>query len=743
MPLPALLLPLILHGAPGRAPQVRSITLDDVISQSSSGVEEAPDHWTAQGESYLTVEGSAGRQEIVATSARSGRRRVIVPSDWLRRPDGSHIEVENFSLSADEHAALIFTHSKRVWRENTRGDYWALDLQTHELRKLGGDAAESSLMFAKFSPDGTRVGYVRENNIYVQDLRSGAITALTTDGAPTLIDGTFDWVYEEELSLRDGWRWSPDGTSIAYWQLDTSKEPLYTLIDDTDSLYPTIKQFPYPKAGETNATVRVGVVSASGGPTVWIGRPMTSDDGYIARMQWAPDSRNLLIQRLNRRQNELRFVLADARTGTEKAVTIDRDPAWVDVADTGPEGVSWCGGDRFLLLSERDGWRRLYVETIDGHAECLTPAKSDVESVLGYDSRSKTAYFTASPDNATQRYLYAVRLDGSKSGSFRLTPSGGAYAGTNEYVLSPDMAVAIHTHSAILTPPTREIVSLPDHARMRSLPLSSDASLKGLELGKTTFTQFKTADGQEMDGIVILPPHFDPSKKYPLFFEVYGEPAGLTVRDEWSPSTMMFDQFLAGRGYIVASVDNRGTPSLKGRGWRKSVYKKIGILASDDQAAAVRQMLARPYVDPARVGVWGWSGGGSMTLDLLFRYPRLYALGMAVAPVPDVSLYDSIYQERYMGLPKDDPEAYRRCSPITFAGQLRGDLLIVHGSGDDNVHFQGTERLIDALVAHDKPFELMVYPNRTHGLSEGEGTTRHLYELLVRFLTTHMPPGPR
>jgi dipeptidyl-peptidase-4 len=286
---------------------------------------------------------------------------------------------------------------------------------------------------------------------------------------------------------------------------------------------------------------------------------------------------------------------------------------------------------------------------------------------------------------------------------------------------------------------------LPDHHTLRIFGDNAilKAKLKTLRLGPGKLIKLESADHEQMDASIIFPPDFDVKKRYPLFFEVYGEPAGTTVHDQWEGFDYLFHQMIAQKGYIVASVDNRGTPTLKGRKWRKSVYKKIGIVASDDQAAAAKQLSAMPFVDPTRIGIWGWSGGGSMTLNMLFRYPELYALGMSVAPVPDTRLYDTIYQERYMGTPQDNPDAYRECSPITFAKQLKGNLLIVHGSGDDNVHYQGTERLINELVADNKPFQLMVYPNRTHSISEGAGTTRHLYELLLRFLTTNMPPGGR
>ncbi|MDR3692167.1 MAG: S9 family peptidase [Fimbriimonas sp.] len=682
--------------------------------------------------------------DIVQTDLPSGKRTVLVAGHLLI-PSGETkpLKVERFWFSSDLSKLLVFTNSVKVWRQNTKGDFWVLDRNAKRLRQLGPKGNPSSLMFAKLSPDGSKAGFVFKNNLYCQEVDTGKITPLTTDGSPNLIDGSFDWVYEEEFDLRDGWRWSPDGRTIAYWQVDSSMEPIYTLIDDTDASSPTLNQFPYPKPGEANATVRIGIVPANGGRTRWIEEGADSKSGYIARMDWADNSQEVFYEKLNRRQNRNEFRIADAATGKAKTAWTDFDDAWVDVLDTDPNGIKWLADEsRFLAFSERSGWRHLYAIARDGTTQSdLTPGNFDVRDYLGVDESGGYVYYTASPDDATQSYLYVTELKDPKPR--RLTPSSDT--GTNDYRLSPDAKLAIHSHSSYGTPGERELVSLPEHRTIRVYGDNSElkAKLKAYDLGLRKLVKLQTADGEPMDASVIFPPDFDPKKRYPLFFEVYGEPAGTTVHDQWDSFGYLFQQMVAQHGYIVASADNRGTPSLKGRKWRKSIYKKIGIIASEDQAAAAKQLASLPFVDPARIGIWGWSGGGSMTLNMLFRYPDLYALGMSVAPVPDTTLYDSIYQERYMGTPQENPEAYRESSPITFAKRLKGNLLIVHGSGDDNVHYQGTERLVNELVADGKPFQMMVYPNRTHAISEGTGTTRHLYELLIRFLTTNMPGGAR
>ena len=686
--------------------------------------------------------------ELVRFNARTGAREVLVPSTSLT-PNGASapLDVEDYFWSPDHKRLLIFTASERVWRENTRGDYWVLDLASHQLRKLGGDAPKSTLMFAKFSPDGGRVAYVRQNDLYVEDVSGGAITRLTRDGSRTIINGTFDWVYEEELNLRDGFRWSPDGKSIAYWQLDASGVKDYDLINDTDSLYSFVNPVQYPKAGTTNSAGRIGVVAATGGATTWLAIDGDPRNEYLARMDWAGlnNSSELLIQRMNRPQNEIDVLLADARTGTVKTILVERDSAWVDVVND----VRWLDKNRvFTWMSERNGWRRMYSVSRDGATiKALSADSMDVthpafafgaQAVLGTDATGEYVYHYASPQNPTQLYLYRTSLKRPGATS-RVTPAD--QPGTHSYSISPNGRYAVHTWSAFGTPPTVELITLPDHRRVRVLQDNAElrARVAGLELGPREFFRVDIGDGVKLDGWMIKPPGFDQTKKYPVLFEVYGEPAAQTVTDSWGGGGFMWHLMLSQMGYIVISVDNRGTPAPRGRAWRKAIYKRMGVLNGADQAAAAQAIAKWPFVDSRRLGVWGWSGGGSTTLNVMFRTPDVYRMGMAVAPVADLHYYDTIYQERYVGLPQENPEVYRVGSPVTFAGQLKGDLLVVHGSGDDNVHYQNTEALVNALVKANKPFQLMVYPNRTHCICEGEGTSMHLYSLLTRYLTEHLP----
>jgi dipeptidyl-peptidase-4 len=467
-------------------------------------------------------------------------------------------------------------------------------------------------------------------------------------------------------------------------------------------------------------------------------------------MDWAASSEQILFQRLNRQQNTNWVMLGDFLSEEVETIFIDTDDAWLDVVDD----LVWLpDGKHFTWVSERDGWRHVFLVSRSGDdVRLVTPEPFDVISIETIDVEGGWLYYIASPDSAAQRYLYRRPLDGSGAAE-RLTPD--SQPGSHSYQISQDGAWAFHTYSAFGVPPVIELVSLPDHAVKRVMVDNADlrAAVEALDRGEAEFFQIEVHSASEpedaagefvsLDAWMMKPPDFDPARQYPLFYYVYGEPAGQTVRDSWGGSRYLWHLMLTQQGYVVASVDNRGTPAPRGRDWRKIVYGEIGVLASQDQAAAARVMREWPFIDDSRIGIWGWSGGGSMTLNMLFRYPEIYHTGMSVAPVPDQRLYDTIYQERYMGTPQDNPDGFLAGSPITYAPNLRGNLLIVHGTGDDNVHYQGTERLINVLIENNLPFTMMAYPNRSHGIYEGRNTTRHLHELLTRFLMENLPPGPQ
>ncbi len=699
-----------------------------------------PARWMPDGTAYAIVERPASGEgsEIVRYDAATGARSVLVAATRLV-PSGAKtpLDIDDYAWSTDGKRLLLFTNTVKVWRQNTRGDYWVLDVAAGTLRRLGGKAPASSLMFAKFSPDAARVAYVRANNIYVEDLATGATTPLTQDGSETTINGTSDWVYEEELGVRDGFRWSPDGASIAYWQFDSTGVGIFTLVDDTSSLYPTLTKIPYPKVGTTNSAVRVGVVAARGGPTTWMKVEGEPREHYIARVDWL-DATTLGIQQLNRLQNTNDFLLANAASGAVTRAFRDQSKTWVEVVDE----VRWIEqGQAFLWLSERDGWQHVYrVARTGGEPTLVTRFDADALDIAGLDQSQGWLYFVASPTNATERYLYRSKLDGSGVPE-RVTPADSP--GTHTYDVAPGGRLAFHTWSQFDRPPAMDVVELPSHKSLRPLtdPTPLIKKLTAVIPKPVEMLKVDVGGGVVLDGWMLKPPSFAAARKYPVIVYVYGEPAGQTVLNRWGGPAMLFHRALAEAGYIVVSFDNRGTPAPKGAEWRKVIYGSVGDLSSKEQAAAIRALAAQhSFVDVDRLGIWGWSGGGTNTLNALFRFPDLYKVGVSVAPVPDQQLYDTIYQERYMGLPNENAAGYKVGSAINFADGLRGKLLLVHGSGDDNVHYQGTERLVNRLVELGKPFDLMVYPNRSHAIAEGPGTTPHVYHLIARYFVEHLPP---
>lgn len=685
---------------------------------------------------YVVLEDSTvvpGGKDMVKYDVE-GHRQIFAAADLFVPDDESApLSIEDYAFSSDLSLVLIYTNTKRVWRTHSRGDYWILDRSSRRLRQLARHAAPSTTQFAKISPDSSHVAYVIQGNIFVEDVRSGASWKITNQDSDQIINGTFDWVYEEEFGLRDGFRWSPDSKSIAYWQLDTSGVPVFTMINNTDTLYPELIRFAHPKTGQRNAACRVGIANATEATTVWLNVDGDQRENYIARMEWI-DNRQLVLQQLNRLQNTNRVLFAN-RDGTVQPRYTDSDEAWVAVHDE----MFWMrSNEAFTWISEKDGWRHVYeISRSDGSERLLTPGAMDVIELLDVDEAADRVYFIASPENAAQRYLYAARLDGTHLE--RLTPSD--QPGTHAYRLSGNGRFAFHTASRTGSAPVTTLIQLPEHRVVKTLEKNAELQEKLDKLAptETQFFRVDIGDGIELDGWSIHPPNFDPSKKYPLLVYVYGEPAGTTVVDRWGGSSYLWHRLMAQEGYVVMSFDNRGTRVPRGRAWRKSIYRQVGIIGPRDQAAAVRRVLReRPYLDANRVGVWGWSGGGSMSLNAIFKFPDLYRTAISIAPVPNQRYYDTIYQERYMGLPSDNAQGYIDGSPIHFAHQLKGNLLLIHGTGDDNCHYQTMEMLINQLILHDKHFTMMAYPNRTHSIREGKNTTLHLRRLMTRYLKENL-----
>ncbi|RZJ81943.1 MAG: S9 family peptidase [Flavobacterium sp.] len=695
-------------------------------------------NWTKDGNSYYQSTGG----EIVTITLPKNERETIVSRQLLTPTNAQNpLSVRSFQFSADGTKALIYTNTKRVWRQDSKGDYWVADITNNTLKQIGKGKPASSLMFAKFSPDGSKVAYVSEHNIFVEDLATSNIKALTTNGTTIMINGTFDWVYEEEFGCLDGFRWAPDGNSIAYWQIDATKIKNFLMINNTDSIYSFNVPVEYPKVGQDPSACKIGVVDIASTQTKWLAVPGSEIQNYIPRMDWIPNTNEVILQQLNREQNQSKLFVANATTGTITEIYKETNQSWIDAQDQ----FIWLNGNKeFIYQTEKDGFNHFYRVSKDGKKETLiTKGDYDIIDLSLVDEKNNTIYFMASPNNATQKYLYKTKLDG-KGKLEMVTPS--VFPGTHSYSISPNGLFARHTYQSSTISPVTEWMNF---AALQ--PTTMDGSITNQIAkqqpikNKVEFFKVTTEDGVTLDGWMKKPDNFDATKKYPVVFYVYGEPASQTAADVWGAGRNgLYAGDMAKDGYIYISMDNRGAPVPKGTAWRKAIYKNIGVLNIRDQAMATKKLLATyPFMDKDRIAVHGWSGGGSSTLNLLFQYPEIYKTGIAVAAVANQLTYDNIYQERYMGTPFPTTDAYVKGSPITHAKNLVGNLLYIHGTGDDNVHYQNAEMLINELVKHKKVFQLMSYPNRTHGIGEGEGTREHLALTFTKFLKENCPPGAR
>jgi len=696
--------------------------------------------WSADGNSFYSFsdKGISGIDPV-----HPENNKVFMTGTELT-PTGAAgaLNVQSFTISPDGNRILLFANTRRVWRENTRGDYWIFDRAAKKLTQLGQGLPAASLMFAKFSPDGKKVAYVSKHNIYIEDLQTNKRTAVTSDGTDRMINGTFDWAYEEEFGCQDGFRWSPDGSRIAYWKLDARNIRNFLMINNTDSLYPFTIPVEYPKVGQNPSSCTIWFYDAGTGKTRQAAVEGDPVQHYIPRMEWTPKGQSIILQQLNRQQNDSRIFLVDAASAKSKPIYQETDAAWIDIKsrwnDNDPSGWDWTNQNgEFLWLSEKNGWRQIYKLDLSGKETLITKEAYDVIQFDRYDAPTQTIYFAASPENATQNYLYKIGLNGGKA--TRVTPEN--LKGTNQYTISPNGKIAILNHSSATELASGAVVSLPDHRELvkarRVIPAEPGAP-------KAEFFKLKTGDGVELDGWMVKPVPFDPQKKYPVVFYVYGEPASQTVLDKYGAGkNFLYNGSMANDGYIYISLENRGAPAPKGSQWRKAIYRNIGRINIRDQAMGAKEILKWDFIDTSRVAVWGWSGGGSSTLNLMFQYPEIYKTGIAIAAVTNQLLYDNIYQERYMGVPLSSNEDFVKGSPITYAKNLKGHLLYIHGTGDDNVHYQNAEMLINELIRQGKQFQLMSYPNRTHSISEGEGTSEHLSTLYTNYLKMYCPPGGR
>ena len=707
--------------------------------------------WNDNDSGYYTIK----ENNIVLVSVTEKEDTTILPSRVL-----GGASIESFQFSKDKSKILLFTNAKKVWRYKTRGDYLVFDVKQQKLKKIGKDFPASSLMFAKFSPDEKSVAYVvkeklknevrnssTRTNIFIEDLEKGTVRKLTSsEGKEKLINGTFDWVYEEEFSCRDGFMFNDKGTKIAFWQVDASSVKDFYMINTTDSIYSYTIPVEYPKVGEDLTAVKIGVINLKNQNINWVPIPGAADEFYLPRMTWIPGTEQLMIQQLNRKQNHSKIYVHDTQNGKTKLLLEDTDAAWVDVRASWSKNqlAGWKfidNGKSFLYLSEKDGWSHIYNFNLKTKKEKLvTKGAFDVINPLAYDNKNKQVYYIASKDNPTERYLYSSSLKG-KGITKKITPEN--LEGVHSYSISSNANYAFQTFSNYYTRPMRAVVSLPNHNYINPeenilQKFNPDAKKQH----PLEFFQVTTVDDVTLEGWIVKPKNMDSNKKYPVLFYFYSEPAGQTGVNRYGAGrNSLYDGSLSDDGYVYVTFDGRGTPAPKGRDWRKAIYAKIGQINVRDMAMGAKAVFKKyNFIDTTRVAVHGWSGGGTATLNCLFQYPDIFHTGIAVAAVANQLSYDNIYQERYMGDPFTGRENYINGSPLKYVKNFKGNLLYIHGTGDDNVHYQNAELLANELIKHKKVFYMLPYPNRSHSIRE-DNAYPHVRLMFTDFLRKNCPPG--
>jgi dipeptidyl-peptidase-4 len=696
----------------------RPVTLDDVVATRGQRPGNGAITWAPDGKHFAFRE----RDSLWQYDAQSGLKKEIVSLARLREKavKGAPAEAFDWQNRRVAESSYQWSSSGAEMLVEADGDLFLVQVASGEWKQLTATAeAEHD---PKLSPDGRQVAFRRQQDLYTLEVASRKETRLTHDGSATLLNGQLDWVYPEELELGTAYWWSPDSKRIAYLQFDISHEPIFPQVDLL-SARGKLEPERYPKAGDPNADVRVGVAPAAGGPTRWMDLGETR--GFlIARVDWLPSGDGLAVQRLNRVQNRLDLLLADPSSGSASPLLHEQDPYWVDVSDS---YRFLHDGKHFLWSSERDGFRHLYLYSMDGKlVHPITRGDWDVTEIAGVDEAAKTVYYTSTAQSALERHLYRVGFDGKHAA--RLTQT----AGMHSVSMSPNCEYYLDSESSLSSPRQRTLHA--KDGKQTAVYMEADRkATEELQILPTEIVKVTASDGALLYARLIKPAGFSPEKKYPAIVMIYGGPGSQTVQNTWSGAS--WDQALAARGFVIWELDNRGSLG-RGHRWQSAVFHNLGAKELEDQKEGVRYLESLGFVDPARVGIHGWSYGGFMTLYALCNAPDLFRAGIAGAPVTDWRNYDTIYTERYMGLPQENVDGYRRGSVVAKAADLSAKLMIVHNFGDDNVHFQNTLQMADALERAGKQFELMVYPQKAHGVT---GPVRkQMLEGMTRFFETNL-----
>lgn len=713
---------------PAQAQEKQEISFDHIFDNtfSQEGIQNV--NWMKDGQFYTAIVQTQRDIELRKYDILTGDYEVLISTTGLDAPDRSDpLYIQDYQFSADESKILIKTDVEQIWRRSTRENYYVHNLESGETQKLTG--SDEKQQYAQFSPTGDMAAYVQDNNLFLVDLETGEETRITSDGEfNKVINGAADWVYEEEFGFAKAWYWSPDGSKIAYYRFDEERVKEF-FMTEWGSLYPGLTRFKYPKAGEQNSIVTIGVYDLESEETTWMDIGEETDQ-YIPRINWTTDSNTLAIRRMNRLQNRQDLMLANVNTGETEIIKTENSNAWVDIND---DLTFLENGEQFIYVSEESGYNHIYLYDMDGKLiRQITRGDWEVTNYIGYNESDERIYYISTEESPLERHFYSISITGEDK---RRMSDGD---GWNSINMSKDYKYYIKTYSS---PSTPSVYTLHEGDGDQVRTLEDNQSLASrLEDYRMPSKEYITIPlpQAELNAYLLKPYDFDPSQKYPVLFYVYGGPGSQTVSREFSDGQRpMWHRYLTEQGYIIVSVDNRGT-GARGRDFEKQLYKKLGQYEVTDQIDAAAYLVENyDYIDQDRIGIWGWSYGGYMSSLVLAQGKELFSTAIAVAPVTNWRYYDTIYTERFMQTPQMNPEGYEEGSPITYAGQIEGNYLLVHGTGDDNVHFQNAVEMVSKLVEEDVAFETMYYPNKNHGIYGGNAR-KHLYEMMTRFILENL-----
>lgn len=735
LPLVVLLIVQILGGTFSMNAQAKKkLTVTDIYSSDQFAGKTVEDiQWLPDGSAFTftRADEAGGTRNIFTHEVKSGRETLILEGRSLQYA-GTPVKMSAYQTTGTQNHLLITGERKQIWRHSYTAPYYLYDITTRKLIPLAG--GDTSLQNVALSPDGRLVAYARDNNLYVSSVEGGASRQLTLDGSADILNGVFDWVYEEEFGRADAYRWSPDGQKIAFWRTDQSRVKSFTLLDEMPH-YPESTALKYPKVGEQNAVVKIGVVDLSSGavPVQWMDLG-DDDDIYIPRIHWTNTPDLLAIERLNRRQNRLELLLADVNSGAARPVLVDENDTWIDVTD---DFIFLKKSDRFLWTSEKSGYRHIYLSDYQG-AELmrLTDGDWEVSQIIGADEEGGWVYFSGKKESPIEEHLYRVPLAGGAVEKLSKTP------GWHTANFDPHFRHYVEFYSDVRTP-TQVILRSAAGGQIRMLEANTIAALADYDMVYPQFLTFKTTDGTELNAYMMKPADFDSSRRYPVLVYGYGGPGSQMVINRWGTGAFfrtvqrtLWHQLMTEKGYIVFCVDNRGTGG-RGKAFKDLAYGDLSEWAVHDQIEGAKYLRSLPYVEASRIGFWGWSGGGYLTCMIMTRAGDYFKTGVAVASVTDFRNYDTIWTERYMGLLYDNVRGYEKANVLNYAGGLSGNLLLIHGSGDDNVHPQNTMQFVNRLIDENKQFRLMLYPNRNHRI-HGGNTSRHLFTMIAEYFEQNL-----